>query len=71
MRAFVLAGIKYTYDVNSNSNDRNNQDLIKISPHDFLFEVGGGIQFFSLILFFLLRSSYQQESEMYYSMIKN
>ena len=46
MRAFVLAGIKYTYDVNSNSNDRNNQDLLKISPHDFMFEVGGGVQFF-------------------------
>ena len=46
MRAFVLAGIRYSYDVNSNTNDRNNQDLIKISPHDFMFEVGGGLQFF-------------------------
>lgn len=46
MRAFALAGIRYTYDVNSNSNNRNNQDLIKISPHDFMFEVGGGMQFF-------------------------
>ncbi|HHH52776.1 MAG TPA: PorT family protein [Bacteroidetes bacterium] len=46
MRLYVMAGVKYTYDVNSNSNARNNQDLIKISPHDFQFEVGGGFQFF-------------------------
>lgn len=46
MRVYVLAGIKYTYDVNSNAKARNNQDLIKISPHDFQFEIGGGFQFF-------------------------
>jgi len=46
MRAYVVAGIKYTYDVNSNSKARNNQDLIKISPHDFQFEIGAGFQFF-------------------------
>jgi len=46
MRAYVLSGVRYTYDVNSNAQHRNNQDLIKISPHDFMFEVGGGMQFF-------------------------
>lgn len=46
MRVYVLAGIKYTYDVNSNAKARNNQDLIKISPHDFQFEIGAGLQFF-------------------------
>lgn len=46
MRAYAVTGIKYTYDVASNSNVRNNQDLIKISPHDFQFEIGAGLQFF-------------------------
>jgi len=46
MRAYAITGIKYTYDVNSNSKARNNQDLIKISPHDFQFEIGAGFQFF-------------------------
>ncbi len=46
MRLYVISGVKYTYDVNSNSNARNNQNLIKISPHDFQFEIGAGFQFF-------------------------
>jgi len=46
MRLFALTGVKYTYDVNSNSRARNNQLLVKISPHDFQFELGTGIQFF-------------------------
>lgn len=46
MRAYVITGIKYLYDVNSNAKNRNNENLIKISPHDFQFEIGGGVQFF-------------------------
>jgi hypothetical protein len=46
MRMFGVAGMKYTYDVNNNSRARNNQALIKISPHDFQFEMGAGMQFF-------------------------
>ncbi|MEZ4907464.1 MAG: outer membrane beta-barrel protein [Saprospiraceae bacterium] len=46
MRAYVLTGIRYSYDVNSNANARNNEDLLKISPHDFQFEIGTGLQFF-------------------------
>jgi len=46
MRLFALTGVKYTYDVNSNSRARNNQLLVKISPHDFQFELGTGVQFF-------------------------
>ncbi len=46
MRMYVISGVKYTYDVNSNANARNNQNLIKISPHDFQFEIGAGFQFF-------------------------
>ncbi len=48
MRVFVLGGIKYTYDVASNARVRRElaNALIKISPHDFAIEVGGGVQFF-------------------------
>ncbi len=45
-RAFVIAGVKYSYDVASNSNSRQADQLVKISPHDFQFEVGAGMQFF-------------------------
>jgi len=46
MRMFAITGIKYTFDVNNNSRARNNQSLVKISPHDFQFELGAGMQFF-------------------------
>lgn len=45
-RAFVVAGMKYSYDVASNSKTRQAASLIKISPHDFQLEVGAGVQFF-------------------------
>jgi hypothetical protein len=45
-RGFVVAGIKYTYDVSSNSKSRLANTLVKISPHDFQYEVGIGMQFF-------------------------
>ncbi len=45
-RAFVVAGLKYSYDVSSNSKARQAASLIKISPHDFQIEVGAGMQFF-------------------------
>nr|HMU03891.1 outer membrane beta-barrel protein [Saprospiraceae bacterium] len=43
-RVFVVAGLKYSYDVQTNSKSR--QSLIKIAPHDFQYEVGLGIQMF-------------------------
>ena len=46
-RAFVVAGMKYSYDVASNSKSRDAKTLIKISPHDFQFEIGAGMQFFN------------------------
>ena len=48
IRVFVLGGVKYTYDVASNARVRKDQSnaLIKISPHDFALEFGGGIQIF-------------------------
>lgn len=45
-RGFVVAGIKYTYDVSSNSKSRLANSLVKISPHDFQYEIGLGMQFF-------------------------
>lgn len=45
-RAFIVAGLKYSYDIASNSKTRNADNLIKISPHDFQLEVGAGIQMF-------------------------
>ena len=45
-RAFMVAGMKYSYDVQSNSKTRDAKTLIKISPHDFQLEIGAGMQFF-------------------------
>ncbi len=47
-RLFVITGVKYSYDVVSNSRVKRNvaQDLVQISPHDFSLEFGAGIQFF-------------------------
>jgi len=45
-RVFAIGGLKYSYDVASNSNARKSETLIKISPHDFQWEVGVGMQFF-------------------------
>jgi hypothetical protein len=43
-RVFVTAGLKYGYDVQSNSKSRKSQ--IRMAPHDFQYEVGVGIQMF-------------------------
>ncbi len=45
-RAFVVAGLKYSFDVASNSSTREAEQLIQISPHDFQLEVGAGVQMF-------------------------
>ena len=45
-RAFVIAGLNYSFDVASNSKTRQADSFIKISPHDFQLEVGLGMQFF-------------------------
>jgi Outer membrane protein beta-barrel domain len=46
MRLFVIGGVKYSYDVASDSRSRQAVGLVKISPTDFQFEYGFGIQFF-------------------------
>ncbi len=45
-RLFVIGGVKYSYDVASDSRSRQAVGLVKISPTDFQFEYGFGIQFF-------------------------
>lgn len=45
-RLFVLAGMKYSFDMASNAGNRDADNLVKISPTDFALEIGAGIQFF-------------------------
>ncbi len=45
-RVFLIGGLKYSYDVASNSNARKAETLIRLSPHDFQWEAGIGMQFF-------------------------
>lgn len=45
-RMFLIAGVKYNFDVASESRARQADQLVKISPHDFQLEYGAGVQFF-------------------------
>ncbi len=45
-RLFIIAGVKYSFDVASESRTRQADQLVKIAPHDFSIEYGAGIQFF-------------------------
>lgn len=45
-RLFVIGGVKYTFDVASDSRTRQSASLVKIAPTDFQLEYGAGIQFF-------------------------
>lgn len=46
MRLFVIAGVKYGFDVASDSRTRQADELVKVSPTDFTVESGFGAQFF-------------------------
>ena len=46
LRMFVIGGIKYTFDVASDSRSRQRDELVKIAPTDFALELGAGVQFF-------------------------
>ncbi|MCB0705653.1 MAG: PorT family protein [Saprospiraceae bacterium] len=46
MRLFVISGVKYSFDVASDSRSNQAEDLVKIAPTDFAFEIGAGAQFF-------------------------
>lgn len=45
-RLFLVTGVKYVFDVASDSRTRQAAGLVKIAPTDFQFEYGAGIQFF-------------------------
>lgn len=45
-RLFLIAGVKYNFDVASESRARQAEELVRISPHDFAIEYGAGIQIF-------------------------
>ena len=42
----MIAGVKYAFDVASDSRSRQASELVKVSPTDFSIEYGAGIQFF-------------------------
>ena len=48
VRAYVLGGIKYTFDMaaNSKKNQAENEDLLKLNQHDWLVEAGAGFDFY-------------------------
>lgn len=46
LRLFILTGVKYSFDVASESRTRQSTELVKVSPTDFSLEVGAGAQFF-------------------------
>ena len=46
IRMFVLGGVKYSYDVASDSKTKDAEELVKFSPSDFQLEVGAGLQFY-------------------------
>jgi hypothetical protein len=45
-RVFVIAGVKYSFDVASDSRSKQAETLVRISPSDFQLEYGAGLQFF-------------------------
>ena len=45
-RLFVMAGIKYSYDIQSKSRGRQLSQYARISPTDYQAEFGVGIQMF-------------------------
>jgi len=46
LRIFAIAGVKYAFDVASNSRARDAEELVRIAPNEFSLEYGAGVQFF-------------------------
>jgi hypothetical protein len=46
VRIFVLAGIRYDFDLAANQNKRVADDIVQLKKHDFAFEYGIGFQIF-------------------------
>lgn len=45
-RTYLMGGLKYDYDLSSNSAARNVEDLVKLKPNDLGFELGIGFNFY-------------------------
>src|SRR3954471_20656313 len=45
-RVYMMGGLKYDYDLASNSSARNAENLVKITKSDFGYEAGIGFNFF-------------------------
>lgn len=45
-RVYMLGGVKYDYDLASNSSARNAENLVKLTKTDFGYEAGIGFNFF-------------------------
>lgn len=45
-RVYMMAGLKYDYDMASNSSARRAEDLVKLKPGDYGFEGGIGFNFY-------------------------
>jgi hypothetical protein len=46
VRAYVLGGVKYSFDVSSKNRNRDANAILKIAPTDYAIEFGGGLQFY-------------------------
>lgn len=45
-RLFLIAGMKYSFDVASKSRTKQAEEVVRISPHDYSIEYGAGVQIF-------------------------
>ena len=45
-RMFVMAGLRYDYDLSANGKERKAEDAIKVKPHELSFEYGIGVQYY-------------------------
>ena len=46
IKAFVVTGVKYSYDLQNKSGNMLEEVNLNISPHDFQFELGAGLRIF-------------------------
>lgn len=46
MKAFVIAGATYSYDLSSNAKARNAEDILKVGAHDVSLDYGAGIEIY-------------------------
>lgn len=48
VRPYVLAGMRYSLDMSSQKDKKlnNNEEIVKLLPHDFMYEMGVGFDFY-------------------------